>query len=120
LSINLWLTLISCLFSPKKINPEISVSVSNINTKGRGGGFQTFGFLDFGVPNCIPCDILLCSQFVPQVPNNSTLYCIPFAQSPPLVNYIVSSEEKTTLGIFWEHGKVKITWSCDRFYLGVP
>ncbi len=103
-------------FSPKRINPEISVSVSRINTKGGEGDFR---LLDFGVPKCIPCDILLCSQFVPQVPNNSTHYRIPFAQSP-LVKYIVSSEEKTTLGVFWEHGKVEITWSCDRFYFRSP
>jgi hypothetical protein len=104
-------------FSPKRINPEISVSVSRINTKGGEGDFR---LLDFGVPKCIPCDILLCSQFVPQVPNNNTLYCIPFAQSPPFVKYIVSSEEKTTFGVFWEHGKVEITGSCDRFYFRSP
>jgi hypothetical protein len=49
---------------------------------------------------------LLCSQFVPQVSNSSTLYHIPFAQSPPLVNYIDSSKEKITLGVFvgvWEN-----------------
>jgi hypothetical protein len=49
---------------------------------------------------------LLCSQFVPQLPNSSTLYRICFAQSPPLFNYIDSSKEKITLGVLWECGKI--------------
>ncbi len=42
------------------------------------------------------------SSFVPQVLNNNKLYTLCFAQSPALVNYIDSSKEKTTLGVFLE------------------
>jgi len=37
---------------------------------------------------------LLCSQFVIQVPNSSTLYRICFAQSPPLVSYIIAQKRR--------------------------
>ncbi len=65
---------------------------------------------------------LSCLQFVPQVPNKSTLYPICFAQSHPLVNYIASLKENTRLCPFWDwqklHHSTTLTWLCHvkRFY----
>ncbi len=65
---------------------------------------------------------LLCLQFVPQVPNKTTLYPICFAQSHLLVNYIGSIKEYTRLCSFWDwlklqHGTTR-TWLCrvKKFY----
>jgi hypothetical protein len=64
--------------------------------------FHKISFLYFD----INVRYLLCSQFIPQVPNSSTLYHICFAQSPPLVNYMDGSKENITLGVLWECGKI--------------
>jgi len=76
----------------------------SLGGKGRGGeGMEGDSkLLEFGVPNCILCDYVFYSSFVPQVPNSNKLYTLCFAQSPPLVNYIDSSKEKTSLGVFLE------------------
>jgi hypothetical protein len=85
--------------------------------KGEGMGKEgAFKLLEFGVPKCILCDYVFCSLFVPQVPNSTKLYTLCFAQSPPLVNYIGSSKEKTTLGVFWEWGKLRSLGHVGMFY----
>ncbi len=71
----------------------------SLGGKGRGREGD-FGPLEFGVRKCILCDNVIDSSFVPQVPNSNKLYTLCFAQSPPLANYIDSSKEKTTLGVF--------------------
>jgi hypothetical protein len=100
---------------------------------GDEGGMRMWFFWEFGVPECILYGSftfspnaqwfkLLCLQFVPQVPNKSTLYPICFSQSHPLVNYIASLKENTRLCPFWDwqklHHSTTLTWLCHvkRFY----
>jgi hypothetical protein len=100
---------------------------------GDEGGMRMRFFWEFDVPKCILYGSFMfssnaqwfklsCLQFVPQVPNKSTLYPICFAQSHPLVNYIASLKENTRLCPFWEwqklHHSTTLTWLCHvkRFY----
>jgi hypothetical protein len=102
----------------------------------RRGRHEDVIFWEFVVPKCILyCSFmfspnaqwfkLLCLQFVPQVPNKSTLYPICFAQSHLLVNYIGSLKENTRLCPFWDwrkfHHSTTRTWLCHvkRFYFRV-
>jgi len=85
----------------------------HVPKRGGGGGFEILFWLGVKqmyfhvVSSQVPYGYLLCSQFVPQVPNRFPittplwLYPICFAQSPCLVNYICSTKENNNIIWLW-------------------
>jgi hypothetical protein len=67
-------------------------------------------------PNVFCVIIYFVFGFFPKFPNTNKLYTLCFAQRPPLVNYISGSKEKTTLGVFWDYGKMRSLGHVGKFY----